>query len=177
MTPRAPLLVLVLVALAAAMGGCRSGTRSSPEPGPVPRAAGRAAVPALRYRVWVVEGALEASHGGGKWIEELYFPAQGIVANVVWETTMRTDGKGQFAWDETRAAHAFHGEMRNKSSPEWFGTPVEQPTERVEVPNAVAQRIFALADLTRRREQECTSLGDDLDKAGILHKREDERRQ
>jgi hypothetical protein len=133
-----------------------------------PRAAVEAAVPAMRYRVWVVEGAMEMVHGGGAWIEELWFPEQGVVANVLWKTETVTKPDGSLDWATKPVMNAFKGKMRNKSNPDFHGEPIEQPTEKVLVPRDVAQRIFALAELTARQGETAQRMGADVAAGGLL---------
>jgi hypothetical protein len=140
-------LMLVLAAIAATVLASRA------EDAPAP-------VKAVRYRVRVVESALEATHGGGTWIEELYFPAKGVVANV------ENDYNHE---NGVAVVHAFYGAMRNKSRELLGGPAMEVPTEDVEVPAALAERIFALAELTRRLGDEQRALAEAALAAGTLH--------
>lgn len=120
-------------------------------------------VRALRYRILVAESALEMSHGGGQWIDELYFPDKGVVANVTSE--MVTEAK-EFS---TRwRMHAFPSPIRNKFSETLGGEEKEHATTEVAVPRALAERIFELAELTRRQRELSLHAAEDARKAGVF---------
>ncbi|KAF0246019.1 MAG: hypothetical protein FD180_1083 [Planctomycetota bacterium] len=52
------------------------------EPGKNDGAAAEATVRAVVYQVWVVEGAMDMIHGGGRWIREIYLPDANLSFNV-----------------------------------------------------------------------------------------------
>ena len=105
-------------------------------------------VRALRYRIRVVDSALELTHGGDRWTEELYFPDRGVVANVTSEVVADGDSITQ-RW----RMNAFASPIRNRFAETVGGEEVEHATEEVQVPRALAEKIFELADLTRKLEQ------------------------
>jgi formylglycine-generating enzyme required for sulfatase activity len=124
-------------------------------------------VKAYRYRVFTAESAMEFTHGGGRWIEELWFPDRKFVANV--ETTWN-DGK------EEPVVRAFFSErMRNWSQTSGLETVREQPAEEVTVPRDLADRLFALADAARRAESERVALGPLVVAAKVLRAIPDDR--
>src|SRR5262245_18901325 len=112
-----------------------------------PAAAKPKTVKALRYRLKIVESALEMSHGGGVECDELWFPSRRVVANVTSESGFDGDSR-KFV---TRPVmHAFFGDARNGRDP---GAAEEKdlPTEEIEVAADVAERIFELAELTAKQ--------------------------
>lgn len=120
-------------------------------------------VRALRYRVFTAESVTDFNHGGGYWIEELWFPDRKVCANV---TTIWSRGGDEVT------VHAFFAEkMRNWSQTRGLETEREQPTEEVLVPRALAERIVALAEATRRAEEERKALGPVLVAARVLRTR------
>ena len=145
------LMVLVL--------GCRTS-------GP-PAEAKHGMVRALQYKRLAFESALEFSHGGGTWHEELYFPREGIRA------TMATAS----SWDEKDQEMKYrpklyvsHGRIGNKFAVSFHDPEVEQPTREVEVPEDLANRIFLLAGLQKRVDQEQDILGRLTEDADLLHR-------
>jgi hypothetical protein len=153
MSPRR-LLVLALL-----LAGCSS-RRARPCPAPAQEAvpAAEATVAAKRYRTWIVDSACDWVHGGGRPIEELWFPEQGVVANV-------TRG---YALDAKPVLHAFPSEMRASSQPGPNAPSVTSPVEDVRVPAALAREIFAAADLRRRLQAAQDALGPRLEATGLL---------
>jgi formylglycine-generating enzyme required for sulfatase activity len=124
-------------------------------------------VKAFRYRVFTAESAMAFTHGGGRWIEELWFPERKLAANV--ETTWN-DGK------EDPVVRAFFCErMRNWSQTSGLETEREQPAEEVTVPRDLADRLFALADAARKAELERVALGPVVVAAKVLRAIPDDR--
>lgn len=116
-------------------------------------------VAAKRYRTWVF---VEAGRGG-MWIEELFFPEQGVCANV----EMRVETKG----NELTFPHllnAFPGAIRNKFTTDFHDPKqTESPVEDVRVPTSVAKAIFEAADLHRRLEQARHDVGAKVSALGL----------
>jgi hypothetical protein len=109
-------------------------------------------VAAKRYKTRVV---VEGGRGGSTWIEELYFPEQGVCANVEWSLEPKGD-----TWDDVYLLNAFHGPMRNRFRMEMFDAEEsESPAEDVRMPAALAKQIFEAADLTRRLNQQRRDAG------------------
>ena len=179
--------VLALLSAAVSLGGlvsCSSGARCRPclpwaeavaeaaaDPCAPPEAAPTAApaepcgVRAKRYRTCVVEGGWEARRAGGtgRTIEELWFPEQGVVANLEYELVREGERE---TWKPV--LNAFRGEVRNEFGP-WCGPDAAPfPLEDVEVPAALARAIFEAADLRGRVDDARRLGGARLSAAGIL---------
>ena len=134
----AVVLLLGLAALHA--GGVAAGEDAKPA------AAQPKTVKAVRYRLKLAESALEMSHGGGVECDELWFPSRRVVANVTSELGL--DAHGKFV--SRPVMHAFFGNPRHQRDPGAAGEK-DLPTEEVEVPADVAERIFELATLTAKQ--------------------------
>jgi hypothetical protein len=181
--------VLPLFVAGASIGGlvsCSSGARCRPcppcptvaeAPCPDPCAppdAAEAAHPdtaepcgvrAKRYRTCVVEGGWEARRAGGagRTIEELWFPEEGVVANLEYELVREGERE---TWKPV--LNAFRGEVRNEYGP-WCGPDAApSPLEDVEVPAALAKAIFEAADLRGRVDDARRTGGARLSASGIL---------
>jgi len=122
-------------------------------------------VRALRYKRVYYDSVLEWSHGMGRWVEELYFPEKRVVANLSW----RSEG-----WDEEKketrykaVLNTFYGEIGNKFLVGKNET--EEPTVEVRVPEELAKKIFALAELTRKMNEEQERVGEAVKKEELLH--------
>lgn len=102
---------------------------------------------ALRYRVLIHQSGLHAAHGAGEWLTELYFPDRGVVCNVEASPAVGEDGSLATEY----RMNAFFGPIRDKSADDPKAEPKEQPTREVRVPRALAEKIFELAELTRRQ--------------------------
>lgn len=151
--------------MAAAVAAAMVATGVPADPAPVP--ANGESVKAYRYRVFATESALEFAHGGGRWIEELWFPDRKFAANV---ETRWNGGK------EEPAVRAFFVErMRNWSQTNGLETEREQPAEEVIVPKDLADRLFALADAARKAEEERVALGPVVVAAKVLRAIPDDR--
>jgi hypothetical protein len=142
-----------------ALSAC-SARRPRPCPGPAPEAvpAAEATVAAKRYRTWIVDSACDWVHWGGHPIEELWFPEQGVVANVTRGYTL----------DAKPVLHAFPSEMRAVSEPGPNQPSTTSPVEDVRVPVALAREIFAAAELRRRLDAAQDALGPQLEATGLL---------
>ncbi len=93
------------------------------------------AIRALRYRVFVYDSPLHVAHRAGRWIEEIYFPEQGVVCNV------------DAPMGRTMVVNAFSGPIRNNVFLHPHDENVsEQPVEEIEVPADLAEEIFAMAE-------------------------------
>jgi hypothetical protein len=141
-----------------------SGPVAQPAPAPTPKPAPDAdTVPAKRYRVPMADSALEWAHGAYTWIEELYLPEQGLVANVRWDYAWKADAtnpsKGEFT--TTPRMTAFPSPKPRNQYRDLADTNVqrESPMEDIRIPKALADEIAALADLARRVDEAKTKLG------------------
>jgi len=104
-------------------------------------------VHALRYRIVWVESALELSHGGGRWVHELFFPGAKVTATLVFDTPPRIYvGRA----DKPRT------DLTGLSKAPPF------PAEDVEVPRKLAKAVAAFAELDARYRAEAARLGQDL---------------
>src|SRR5262245_32338946 len=104
---------------------------------------------ALRYQCCVSESFTDFNHGGGYWIDEIWFPEKGVVANVTFKMRF-VDEK----WVDEPTLNAFFSDIRNSSPPRPLEDEIELPTEEVRVPLALANRIFDVAETNRRLEEE-----------------------
>jgi hypothetical protein len=111
------------------------------------RPAAAKTVKALRYRPKLADSAFEMMHGGGVECDELWFPSRRVVANVTTESG--ADAEGKFV--SRPVMHAFFGDARTKQRDHGIGEEKILPTEEVEVPAEVAERIFELAELTAKQ--------------------------
>lgn len=138
----------------------------APAPAPTPKTAPTPdadTVPAKRYRVPMADSALEWAHGAYTWVEELYLPAQGLVANVRWNYTWKADASDPTKGDFVTAPHmtAFASAKPRNQYRDLADTtvPRESPLEDIRIPKALADEIVVLADLTRRVDEAKTRLG------------------
>ncbi len=116
-------------------------------------------VAAKRYRTWVF---VEAGRGG-MWIEELFFPEQGVCANV--ETRVEAKGK---ELTFPHVLNAFHGSIRNRFTTDFHDPKqTETPVEDVRVPASVAKAIFEAAELHRRLQQARHDVGAKVSALGL----------
>jgi hypothetical protein len=157
------LLSLVLLAagiLLTVVLGCRSSGPERETPGDTVRA--------LRYKRLCFESMLEFTHADGTWYEDLYFPENGVRATLLWTSSWDEEAE-ELEFKDQPKLHATYGEILNKS----LLGPLEeketqQPTEEVQVPRDLAERIFALADLQRRVDEETPLLGEEVYRRGVL---------
>ncbi len=123
-----------------------------------------ATVRALHYRIKVYDSELAVLHNSGRWIQELYFPDQGIVCNVVVDREATANGELR----RYHRMHAFHSPIRNKYRLQFHEKERTAPATEVRIPQARAQKIFELAELTRRVRQAERTLGSDAFASGLL---------
>jgi hypothetical protein len=120
-------------------------------------------VKALRYEVAVCDSVCDEMHGWYHFIREVYFPDRNVVCNIVrWHPTA---GESK----ETYEMHAFFSKIRNPSKVGPVETrEIQMPTEEILVPNDLARKIFALAELNKRMEEVSANLGMQVFDAKIL---------
>ena len=123
-----------------------------------------ATVRALHYRIKVYDSELAVLHNSGRWIQEYYFPDQGIVCNVV--VDMEATPKGELR--RYHRMHAFYSPIRNKYRLQFHEKERTAPVREVQIPHARAQKIFELAELTRRVRQAERTLGTEAFASGLL---------
>ncbi|HET6204598.1 MAG TPA: hypothetical protein VFI25_17535 [Planctomycetota bacterium] len=139
----------------------------------------RETVRALRYRVEVFEGTLAFNHHAEEWIEELYFPEQGIACNVVkeWGVPPEAEREHLAGWRPPPGLphfrprmNAFFGSMEERRQPSRPGREPEaaEPPVDVLVPEDLARAIFRLAEASRRDRESQLELGLRVAKGGWL---------
>jgi hypothetical protein len=121
-------------------------------------------VKALRYTILTYASAMDAVHGAGIWRYELYFPDKKVVCNVEESYEAGKDGR-LVARSRT---NAFYGDIRHRYVDPVGGKVREQPTTEVEVPVAVAQKIFELAELTRRQQELAEQAAKEIGQTDLL---------
>ena len=152
--------------LAAALSACGTGTSVKPV------GEQSAFVRALRYRAYVyADGMMDFLHGGGGWIEELYFPDAGVVCNVMRELLVTEADIGKpIRSDQFQCrANAFYDVIRNRSGPRGSDPTDPRPVEELRVPAETAEAIFALAALNCRRAEDSICVGTAVQGLGLLH--------
>ncbi len=116
-------------------------------------------VRALRYRIVWADSALDLSHGGGRWVHELFFPALKVAATIVPESEYET---GETFEVTTRPrlyvwrTDAPRTDLVGLSVPETDSPP---EAEEVLVPAEFVRAIAAFADLTDTYRAQGTKLG------------------
>ena len=110
-------------------------------------------VKALRYSIVYVESGCDLAHGGGRWVQEIFFPDLKVTCMLVFEWREPGAGKGA----EPRL-YAFPAE---KPRNDLTGLHEAKPSaiEEIEVPAEFAEEVRKLADLTKRWEGETWRLG------------------
>ncbi len=153
--------LLFLIGLSAAFVAGRVVTPAAAEPpvsGPVADT-----VLAQRYRVPMADTAMEWAHGAWVWVEELYLPDRGLVANVRWDYAWKADptdpAKGEFTTIPRMTAFA-SPKPRNQYR-DFVDAKIgrESPIEEIRIPKALADEITSLADMARRVDDAKSRLG------------------
>lgn len=112
-------------------------------------------VTALRYRILWADSALDLSHGGGQWVQEIYLPDKKVACALVFQYPPATDlakpGRRPrlYAYPAERVRNNLTG-IEQKPS----------PIERIEIPADIAEEIVRLAELTQRQQRETWRLGE-----------------
>ncbi len=146
--PRTMPLALVAAALAGALVAGRPSARAAEDRPLVAKP-----VKALRYRITVYDSALDVAHRAGREITELWFPDAGIACNL------------ESGFAQEVAAHAWYTEPRFRGAEVEADRPglptgrtADLPTEEIEVPAALFDRVKTLADATRAQHAAATAL-------------------
>ena len=149
MTPRiSPVLGLLGAARLGGVGGCGDST---------PQTAG--SVTALEYRILWADSALDLSHGGGRWVDELYFPETNLTATLVDESQPTTHDPLEFA----TLPRVYVGRAdRPRTALTGLSDETPPPPTEIQVPAKLAQAVEALAELDARHRAESTRLGREL---------------
>ncbi|HEX5137099.1 MAG TPA: hypothetical protein VFY93_09015 [Planctomycetota bacterium] len=119
-------------------------------------------VKAQRYAIVYAESGCDLVHGGGRWVQEIYFPDLRIACMLVYQAKDLLAGKA--AEPRLYAFPADHA--RNELT--GIGNAKPSEIEEIEVPAEVAEEIRKLAELTRRWEDETWRLGASLAGAKLM---------
>jgi len=113
-------------------------------------------VKALRYSIVLAESGLELTHGGGRWVQEIYFPELKVACTLVHEHKDLLAAKGA----EPRLCAFPADRPRNDLT----GLHDAKPSaiEEIEVPKELAEEIRKLAELRKRWEDETWRLGQSI---------------
>lgn len=150
--PRIVALLLVLLPVAFA-----AGRWSSAEEEPAPDAP--VTVRAQSYRIVWADSALDLTHGGGRWVHELYFPDLKVAAAVVFESEV-VEGEPLKTVSRPRL-HVWRAEGPRSDLTGFDGGATRPPSEItvVEVPADLAKAVAAFAELSDRYRAEGSRMG------------------
>ena len=143
------LLVLGVLVLAAFLAG-RWSLAEEKEP-----TGGDEAVAALRYRIVWADSAMDLSHGGGRWVHELYFPQSKVTATLVFEHLMTDEEAG---FEMRPRVHVGRSDKPRTDLTGLTGA-IPQSPEPVLVPAELDKALTAFADLNDRYRAEGARLG------------------
>jgi hypothetical protein len=119
-----------------------------------------ATVKALRYTILWGESAMDLSHGGGSWVQEIYFPEKKVACVLTFQLQAG-------ATKPTPRLHAYPADgARNHLT--GFNNAKPSAIEEVDVPAEVAREIFRFADLSMRQERETWRLGREVASRGLM---------
>ena len=152
--PRKPWIAVAVLLMAAFLAGRLSfAQEASPPKKP-------ATVKALRYTILWGESALDLSHGGGRWVQEIYFPVEKVACVLVsrWPTDLAKPAPRLYAYRADGPRNHLTGFKQAKPS----------VIEEIDVPADVAQEILRLAELTERQERETRRLGREIARRGLM---------
>lgn len=121
-------------------------------------------VKALRYRILWADSALELSHFGGRWVQEIYLPEQKVACALVFEYPQPTD----LAKPGRRPRLYAYPTKRPRNDLTGLKNPKPSPIEEIEIPAAVAEEIVRLVELTRKQQRETWRLGKTIAAQGLL---------
>jgi hypothetical protein len=120
-------------------------------------------VAAKRYRIAWADSALELTHGGGEWVDELFLPDAKLVAGVRFEAAPYPEGwKPGDAVPARRARIYAHASDKPRNDLTGFHDPKPSTIDDVAIPADLARRIRDLAALQMRLDDESVALGKDL---------------
>ena len=137
------ILVAVLVSLA---------WRDSEDGSDVPTAT----VSALRYRIVWADSALDLTHGGGRWVEELYFPQSRVTATIVFESYEADWERPEFTTRPRVYVGRADGPRTNLTG---LSDAPPAPPREIRVSAKLARALEALADLHDEHENKSLDLG------------------
>ena len=119
-------------------------------------AAASEAVRALRYRIVWTDSALDLSHGGGRWVHELFFPDTRVTATLVFEH--HATDEYPVGFERRPRVYVGRSDKARTDLTGLSGVP-PQTAEEVQVPRKIAKALAAFADLNDRYRAEGTRLG------------------
>ncbi len=119
-------------------------------------------VKALRYAVVFAPSGSDLAHGGGQWVQEIFFPDLKVACMLVFDYRDLLSGKGAeprlYAFATDRPRNDLTGLHDVKPS----------AIEEIEVPAAVAEEVKKLAELTKQWEAETWRLGQAVASAKLM---------
>jgi len=116
-------------------------------------------VRAQRYRIVYAVSGLELGHGGGRWVEELYFPERKVACFQVWEYPPVEEWKTGERTPLRPRLIAVGGQEKARNDLTGLEDTVPSEIEEVRVPKDLAEEIFELAELRDRYEKRTLRLG------------------
>lgn len=116
-------------------------------------------VKAQRYSILWADSAMDFSHGGGRWVQEIYFPEKKVACALTF--------RFQVGLAKPRPQlHAYPARGPRNDLTGLNGKP--SAIEEIEVPADVAEEIFRFAELSRRQERESERLGRAIATRGLM---------
>lgn len=119
-------------------------------------AAASEAVRALHYRIVWADSALDLSHGGGRWVHEIFFPDTKVTATLVFEH--HTTDEDPVGFETRPRVYVGRSDKARTDLTGLSGAP-PQAAEEVQVPRKLGKALAAFADLNDRYRAEGTRLG------------------
>jgi hypothetical protein len=150
--PRKPWIAVSALLIGAFLAGRLSFAQ---EESPKPKT-----VKAMRYTILWADSALDLSHGGGRWVQEIYFPDHKVACALVseWPTDLAKPAPRLYAYPADRPRNDVTG-LKN---------PKPSVIEEMEVPADVAQEIVRFVELTQRQKREAWRLGREVAARGVM---------
>jgi hypothetical protein len=150
--PRILAILLVLVPVAFAAGRWSSAEDEAPPDAP-------ATVRAQSYRIVWADSALDLSHGGGRWVHEIFFPDLEVAAAVVFEQ-VPVEGE-ELSYESRPRLHVWRADGPRSDLTGFDGGAARPPAEItvIEVPADLAKAIAAFAELSDRYRAEGSRMG------------------
>ena len=119
-----------------------------------------------RYPVSVFLSELDQHHGRQVWIDELFFPREGIVCNVTWEPRCEFDEERGLQVEWSPALHVFFGTLEKRMK----ANPPDPPFEpvAVSVPAGMVDEIRRIITEEQRLEDARKQLAEQIIAAGWM---------
>jgi len=108
------------------------------------------AVPAIRYQVFVADSVMDAEHGGGQWIDEVWLQESGVCFNVLTEY-----------YGGPLVGHAFFSTMTERTAPTTYTPPTERAPVQIQVPRRVADQALQVAKARKTLDDLETRVGNE----------------